>query len=55
MRNEEVKGTIDDLCSVNEENDISTFYKQVFKESRPIIIDLIGTTGAGKKIGRAHV
>ena len=48
MRNEEVKGTIDDLCSVNEENDISTFYKQVFKESRPIIIDLIGTTGAGK-------
>ncbi|MBU3185215.1 hypothetical protein [Clostridium estertheticum] len=48
MRNEEVKGTIDDLCSVNEDNDILTFYKQVLKDSRPTIIDLIGTTGAGK-------
>ncbi|MBX4263017.1 hypothetical protein [Clostridium estertheticum] len=48
MRNEEVKGTIDDLCSVNEKNDILTFYKRVLKDSSPTIIDLIGTTGAGK-------
>ena len=48
MINEEVKGNIDELCRVKQGNDILTFYSQVLKDSRPTIIELIGTTGAGK-------
>jgi len=43
-----VKGNIKDLCGVNQENGILTFYNEVFNDCRPTIIELIGTTGAGK-------
>jgi len=48
MRNWEVKGNINDLCGVKQESDILTFYNKVFKASEPTIIELIGSTGAGK-------
>ena len=48
MRYEELKGTINDLYSSNQYSDILPFYKQIFKASNPTIIDLVGTTGAGK-------
>ena len=48
MRYEELKGTVDDLCIANQDSDIITFYKQVFKDSNPTIIELVGTKGAGK-------
>ena len=48
MKIEEVKGNIDHLGRANQESDLTTFYNQVFKAFRPTIIELIGTTGAGK-------
>ncbi|MBZ9607299.1 hypothetical protein G9F73_005595 [Clostridium estertheticum] len=48
MGYEELKGTIDDLCRVNQDSDIITFYKRVLKASNPTIIELVGTAGAGK-------
>jgi len=48
VRNEQLKGNIEELCRANEESDIISFYKQVFKEIDPIIIELVGTAGAGK-------
>ena len=38
----------EELCSPNQKGDIIDFYKLVFKSEDPIIIDLVGTTGAGK-------
>ncbi|MBU3146005.1 hypothetical protein [Clostridium sp. CF012] len=38
----------EDLCSSNQNSDIIDFYKLVFKSKDPIIIDLVGATGAGK-------
>jgi len=43
MRYEELKGTIDDLCSVNQESDIITFYKWRFIATDPTITELVGT------------
>lgn len=48
MRYKELEKSIDDLRRGNMDSDIITFYKQVTKTARPIIIDLIGARGAGK-------
>jgi len=38
----------ENLCSSSQRSDIIDFYKIVFKSEDPTIIDLVGTTGAGK-------
>ncbi|MBU3112674.1 hypothetical protein [Clostridium lacusfryxellense] len=49
---EKVEESINDLKRVNKEVDSVTesitFYKQVIKTAKPIIIDLVGASGAGK-------
>ena len=40
--------TIESLSRFYDDSDIITFYKNVLKAKNPTIIDLIGTTGAGK-------
>ena len=37
-----------EICAMNQDNDIIQFYKRIFKFADPTIIDLVGTTGAGK-------
>ncbi|MGH4137711.1 hypothetical protein [Clostridium sp.] len=38
----------ENLCSSSQRGDIIDFYKIVFKSEDPMIIDLVGSTGAGK-------
>ncbi|MBU3180704.1 hypothetical protein [Clostridium psychrophilum] len=48
MRYKQSKGSMEEVCRINEEDDIIAFYKRLFKEVEPTIIDLVGTAGSGK-------
>lgn len=48
LRYKQSKGSMEEVCRINDESDIIPFYKRLFKEAEPTIIELVGTAGSGK-------